>query len=360
MQGPGSATRIGVSLALTGPEGEYGRQTRVAVELALEDARLDGVTLRVLDDASDTGRAANVADELIADPDVVAVIGPMNSWTALVQAPRFAAAGLTQVTHSASSPALAAGRWPSFRRLCPPDDLQAGVLARVASRLLGARRVAAVGDGTDFATPLVERFLAGAEELGLEPMAPASLPAGNRDQDKLDRLAVRIADARPDAVLVVGLEEPCRSLARALRTAGSSAVLLGTDAIKPTRVLVTGGETDGPYLTCSCADARSSAPELHARIERRHGHHDSVYTVEAYDATRLVLAALARTRERPPHPSGLRAAVDRELSGLGVVEGAAGAVALDAEGERVDPRIGIYHHRKDELTFLGTHDEVLK
>ena len=130
----------------------------MVLELALADAGLPGVELVVVDDASDPARAVEAARALIDDPAVVAVVGPMNSWTCAVQGPLFHEAALQQITNSASSPELSSAGWHTFRRMCPADDLQGDVLAVVARRLVEARRVAAVHDGTSFAEPLVHRF----------------------------------------------------------------------------------------------------------------------------------------------------------------------------------------------------------
>ena len=349
--------KLGASVALTGPEAEYGAQLQVVLELALADADLPGVKLAVVDDASDPAFAVEAARALIDDPAVVAVVGPMNSWTCAVQGPLFHEAGLQQITNSASSPKLSSAGWQTFRRICPADDLQGDVLARIARQLVDARRVAAVHDCTSFAEPLVHRFLERASKIGLE-VGPS---IGMTASDSLDSLLEPLVAQRPQAVLVAGLEQPCRVAAQALRRLGCDAVLLGTDAIKPTCVLVTDGPFAGPYLTCSTANAAMVAPSLDAQVRARHGRHDSIYTVEGYDAAGMLLEALKRVLAgSPQRDDNLRARVGTALAKLDDFIGAGGPVRFDDRGERLDPVISIYRQEASKLRYLGISSEVLE
>ncbi|MBA3891042.1 MAG: ABC transporter substrate-binding protein [Gemmatimonadaceae bacterium] len=256
---------LGALLALTGPEAAYALQLRHAIAVAFEDA-LRPCDLIVADDHADPARASDAAGRLADDPRVVGVIGPMNSWTCETAGEIFAAAGLAHITPSASSVALAGRGWQTFFRACPADDAQARVLAAVADRLLGARRVGALDDCSSFAAPLCATFLAEAAGRGLAPVWHGAVQPD--DPGALGRAADAAALSALDAVLIAGLEEPCRRAARALRDRGVRAAFLGTDAIKPTRALRVEG-FPGPWLTNSGTDARHQAPLFDARMRAR-------------------------------------------------------------------------------------------
>jgi ABC-type branched-subunit amino acid transport system substrate-binding protein len=165
----------------------------------------------------------------------------------------------------------------------------------------------------------------------------------------LERVAGDVRDAALEAVLIAGLEEPCRRTAQALRAGGVDAVFLGTDALKSSRPLRVAGHPS-PWLTNSGTDARRQAPAFHARMVARAGGHHSIYTVEAWEATRLLLeirARGARTREE------MREGLARGLPGDGA------PLSFDARGERRDARIGIYVDEDAGLRFVGPAAEVL-
>jgi branched-chain amino acid transport system substrate-binding protein len=337
---------LGVSLALTGPEGVYARQLRDAIQLALDDEReLSPLDVIVTDDCAEPGAAVRAAIHL-ADSDAVAVVGPMNSWTCEVQAPIFARAGLAQITPSASNPELTRRGWPGFFRMCPGDLEQARVLARVARDLVGGRSVAAVHDGTAFAAPLAAAFLDASSQIGLDVGPVAAVQAD--EPESFLHAADLVAAAQPDAVFIAGLEDPCRLAALAIRAAGTCATFLGTDAIKPTRCLVTPGVVDGPYLTNAGVDAAQRVPAFHERFEARFGPHHSIYTVETYDAVRLLAAAIRRAG------APTRAGVLEAMRSMPPYAGLDGAIAFDARGERIAPHLGVYRWDGSRMRFVGS------
>jgi ABC-type branched-subunit amino acid transport system substrate-binding protein len=157
----------------------------------------------------------------------------------------------------------------------------------------------------------------------------------------------------PDAVFIVGLEKPCQKMARVLRDEGFEGVFLGTDAIKPTKVLVTPGFSGlGPYLTNSGISAFHQAPEFHQRYESRFGPHHSVYTIEVYDAARMLIQLLRRSE------SGDRTEIHQLVLGENGYQGLGGRIRFDAQGERIEPEMGIYRFEGSELKFLGTQRTV--
>lgn len=338
---------LGASLALTGPETVYANQLRHALELALEDAGTPSVSLYIEDDASEKEEARAAAERLAADPAVFAVVGPMNSWTAEVQAPIFARAGLAQLTPSASKPELSQRRWASFFRMCANDLEQGKVLARLAADVLHSRSVGTIHDGTSFGEPLANVFAQESERLGMDVSCRLGLRFG--EESSFVSAARAVARHQPDAVLVVGLEDPCRDVARAMREEGVKSVFLGTDAIKPTQVLVTPG-FEGPYLTNAGTHAADQIPEFHRRFESRFGTHHSIYTVEAYDAARLLVEVMNDVGRE-------RARVVEALRSLHF-EGMSGSIRFDDNGERRNPVIGFYRY-DDGLHYLGTAHQVL-
>ncbi len=346
-----STHALGCSLALNGPEMNYGQQMLHALEMAVEDENMPSLKLRIEDDGSEEGQARAAAERLASDPQVFAVVGPMNSWTCEAESPVYSQAGLVQMTPSASSPDLCRQGWKTLFRMCPNDIVQGNVLARVAHELVQAKRVAAVHDRTAFGKPLAQVFLDESCQRGLQSECLTDAKWG--EEGSFLKAAQSIVKYEPDAVFIVGLEKPCQKLARVLRDEGFEGVFLGTDAIKPTKVLVTPGFSGpGPYLTNSGISALHQAPEFHRRFESRFGPHHSVYTIEAYDAARMLIQLLRRVKKvdrTEIHQSVLR---ETGYQGLG------GQVRFDEQGERVEPEMGIYRFEGSELKFLGTQRTV--
>ncbi|HEX2724029.1 MAG TPA: ABC transporter substrate-binding protein, partial [Gemmatimonadaceae bacterium] len=119
----------------------YGLMSRRGIDLAVHEINrgggIKGVPLKVLtrDDEANGSRAAAIAQEFVANPSVLAVIGHVNSG-AMLAASRIYDGELAAIATTASSPDLTGvSRW-TFR-VISSDSLNGVTLARFASRIGG-------------------------------------------------------------------------------------------------------------------------------------------------------------------------------------------------------------------------------
>jgi branched-chain amino acid transport system substrate-binding protein len=191
-----------VSLPLTGPRSQEGRDAADGARLALQQAggRAGDLAVRAkfLDDAATRGGDAQGsavwdpvavgenARSAAQDSSAVAYIGELDSEPTRASVPITNEAGIVQVSPGAGGVDLtrpAAGypetpdRYrpsgpPSFARVIPADDVQAAAAAAWASDL-GVTRVAVVSSGSAFGSLTAEEFAQAAEELGLEVVQSA-------------------------------------------------------------------------------------------------------------------------------------------------------------------------------------------
>lgn len=146
--------RIGLHADLTGPGRPVGLAHERGVRLAVDDhnSRTDKafrLTLRSEDDGGDDTRARRVADRLIADRRVLAVIGPTKDVVAEAIVSRYEKAGIAQVVVAAGS---TAAEWSSAKSLCvlrPFDASLAIGLAYYLARVRPVKHVVVVEDHAD-------------------------------------------------------------------------------------------------------------------------------------------------------------------------------------------------------------------
>src|SRR5262249_50100707 len=129
-----------------------GQALMLAVRLAVDELggtlRKHGLTVEVpnYDDQSSLEQAVRDARFMVADPLVMAVVGPLTSDVALAVAPIYRDAGLAMVTPSSTHPALTDRGMPNVFRVCGRDDVQADLAARFVVQSLKARTVYVVHD----------------------------------------------------------------------------------------------------------------------------------------------------------------------------------------------------------------------
>lgn len=175
--------KVALEVPLSGVQSGYGIPIRNAVQLAVEEINagggIDGSTLEIVvhDEGKGIEAAAEQARQYVADPGVIAVVGPFSSATAFQVVPRTNEAGLLQCSPSNTHPGLTKPRDGAldlrtarpddinYIRLAPADDIQAVALASFAYRDLRARSALVIDDG-DSGRVIADPFEGAFEELG--------------------------------------------------------------------------------------------------------------------------------------------------------------------------------------------------
>ena len=194
------------------------------------------VELRILDDSGNEDTAVRVAEQLYADPAVVAVVGHLSSGASLAAA-RVYGGGATptpMISPSASSPDLS-GISPYVFRVCPSDLQHGPQLARFAWQTLGARRAGIIYLNNDYGRGVRRTFAAEFARLGGTVLeADPYIPATPSFEPYFSRMRRSGAD-----VLLLAAERPGAELAlREMQSLGLRWPVLGGDAL-------TGIEADG-------------------------------------------------------------------------------------------------------------------
>lgn len=144
-----------------------------AAELAVAEINARGgvngrsLALRIRDDSASEGTALRIAQDFLADPQIVAVIGHLNSAPSRVAAQLYRAAPDPPllISPSASSPDLT-GMSPHFFRVCPSDLSFGQQLARYAYEVLAARSAGVIYLNDDYGRGVRQTFVAEFTRLG--------------------------------------------------------------------------------------------------------------------------------------------------------------------------------------------------
>ena len=163
-----------IAIGLAGPFSEpRGASMLRAAQLAVNEInakrgiRGRKLELRIVDDSGTEDTAVRVAEQLYADPAIVAVVGHLSSGTSLAAA-RVYGGGVTplaMISPSASSPDLS-GIGPYVFRVCPSDLQHGPQLARFAWQTLGVRRAGIIYLNSDYGRGVRGTFAAEFARLG--------------------------------------------------------------------------------------------------------------------------------------------------------------------------------------------------
>jgi DNA-binding SARP family transcriptional activator/ABC-type branched-subunit amino acid transport system substrate-binding protein len=281
-------------------------------------------------------------------PDVIAVLGPLNSGCALAAVPELGRApgplamvspltsygGLTRAGPG-TPPGELRSLYPTgqrnFLRVYPADDHQVAALALLAKRLRRAP-VYVLDDGDDeYGRLFASQFEHSASALGLPVAGRASWTPGARDYS---RLAARVARSRPRAVFLGGqLDTGGAAVVKALRDQlGDRVAILVPSAFPPSLLIEQAGyAAGGVFIALSGIAGTDQLPVEGRRFARTFSETLAGQTLEpsaiyAAQAMEVVLDAIRRS-------DGTRASVLKELFATRIRNGFLGTVSFDRNGD---------------------------
>ena len=314
---------VGVSVPTSGKNAQSGEAVLQGVGLAVLEANKKGVggkyiVVQVLNDAFDRAQAVQVATRFVADPQVLGVIGPVNS-SAAVAAAEIYAQGLPHLMPTAVDDRLSKFDEYSFR-LSANNTVQARALVRIALAK-GFKSVALYQDDKDaYSKSLGDNFkrLASGLKVKLYPFMAGQIPSS--------------LGGGEDAALIAGSYPDVAGIAKALRASGNTSPLLTGSAAYSQELLGQGGASvEGLTLTVQFHSSlkNPAVKDFVKRFARAYGGGlPNARAAQAYLATTTLLRAIEKTS--PPS----RESIDTALKSFAKtpVPGLLAPIRFDSSG----------------------------
>ena len=369
MVGEGEAVHIRSLLAHT-IAASIGVPSRNAIELAVQDFGMVRGHAVELGDPIDGGCGPDGgrmgAEQIIADPQVLGVVGTSCSGAAVAASPVISEAGLVMISPSNTSPALTsdlAGNassdyHPGYFRVSVNDLYQARAVADFAYNELGLRRMAALDDGDPYTMGLTIAFGNAFSAIGGEVVATATIEKG---QTVMTAVLTEFAAATPDGIFFPLFDIEGIPFAKQAREHDSlkDATLITGAALLDSKFLAT-PQSEGVYAAGPEADLGSnvnaitgkSVDEALAAYSAAYGGFPiTPYWAHSYDATTLLLNAIEIVAGEAGGKLYVdRAALRRELHATSGFQALIGTLNCDEFGDCGTGRINIYHHTDLNIT----------
>jgi branched-chain amino acid transport system substrate-binding protein len=335
---------LGFFGALSGADANLGNNMRKGAALAVGQFNAANpncaVALRDFDSRGSPNLAPALADQAIADPTVVGIIGPAFSGEASAALPRFDAAAMPIITPSATNPSLSQQGWSVFHRALAGDDRQGPAIAEYIRETLAPRAVGVIHDGSEYGK-------------GLADIIRAELGSVIREEQPIDPHAMSYATAitkmkasNVDVIFYGGYYAEAALLAKQLRDAGVEARLVFGDGVKDNRFVEdAGAAAEGSIITCTCApvDADQSFLDAYAQA---YGDVPAVYSAEAYDSANAFLAAISEGKTA-------RQAINEFLATYDV-RGVTKQIKWTSTGEVEGGDVYVYMVKSGQITSAAT------
>lgn len=197
--------KFGLLAPLTGTNAEYGKGFEVATAMAIEEINEAGgvngykLAIEVSDSKGDQKESSDLARKYGDDKSIMAIIGDFTSGCCMANAPIVDAAGIVQLSPTASNPDYA-GMSPYTFSIMGRQDVEAPFFAKyIIHKYLGVKNVALIYINSDWGVSSYDNFIKGANEEGLNIVAEANYV---QDEKDFSSLLLKLKAADPEAIVI--------------------------------------------------------------------------------------------------------------------------------------------------------------
>ncbi|MFF4365827.1 branched-chain amino acid ABC transporter substrate-binding protein [Streptomyces sp. NPDC001594] len=358
---------IAVDAPLTGDLSALGLGIKNSAELAVKQANekkyVKGVTFKftALDDQAQATSGQQNATKLVADKDVLGVVGPLNSSVSESMQKVFDDAKLTQISPANTSPSLTQGpKWAegqktrtykSYFRTATTDAIQGPFAAQYLFNKAGKKKVFIIDDKKTYGAGLAGTFKGEFTKLGGQIAGE-----GHIDPDSKDFSAVvtQVKSSGADVVYYGGEYPAAGPLSKQIKAAGANIPLVGGDGIKDKKYVELAGPGGQGDLCTSVGAPVETLPSAKEFIDnyKKAGYKDdySAYGGYSYDSAWAIIEGVKKVVDanNGKLPSDARAKVLEAVQGVSF-DGVTGKVSFDEFGDATNKQLTVYKVDGDDF-----------
>jgi branched-chain amino acid transport system substrate-binding protein len=363
---------VGINLPFTGADAADAAVIRDGALMAIDEVNGRGgiagkikIVPVVKDDGTvaagqyDPAQAATNTKEFVADPNVMAVVGPQMSGSGKAMSPIASAANLVLITPSSTNPditdpAFASQYRPNgqaiYFRTVTTDAFQGPFMANYAAEILNVKSVYVLDDTGAYGEGIANSFEGQAKTKGINVLGHDKLDPKESDYTTV---LTKIAALTPDAIYYGGVQQAGEKLAAQAydlmpnlpKLAGDGMYSVGFIADEPTAA-------ENWYCTIAAPDTidQPVAADWVARYQANYHKAPDDYALTAYDAVlviddtvgRLVKDGLPLTRQNV-----------RDYTQQTSLPSLQGVISFDNNGDLTDKVVSVFQIKDAQFQFVG-------
>src|SRR6059036_974062 len=295
-QGSKGTIKIATQSPLSGGQAALGEGIKLGAQLAIEKWRGNltkmgyKVDLVPFDDQAKPDVGVANPKNIIADKDILAVIGHLNSGVAIPSSEVYKEVNVAMISPANTNPVVTDRGYPNVNRVCGRDDVQ-GV---VGSEFANAQKIKSayiVHDKTQYGQSIAEFFKADAEKKGVKVLGFE----GTEEKSNFDSILTPIKAKNPDVIYFGGIYDQGAPFFKQAREKGIKSKFMGPDGMDSSDLTKIAGKAVVGMDYTSAAGPASVLPKAKAFVEefkKKFGKNPEPYAAEAYDAATVALKAV--------------------------------------------------------------------
>jgi branched-chain amino acid transport system substrate-binding protein len=343
--------KIAVQAPLSGEQAALGEHVKLGAQLAVEEATkpfkalgFDLVFVPYDDQAKPEVGVAN-ARNIVADPNVLVLVGHFNSGVALPASEVYKDAMLVMISPANTATEITDRGYPNVNRVCGRDDVQGPVGARFAAQDLKLKSVYIIQDKTLYGQGVADNFRNEANKLGLKVLGYE----GTEERANFSPIITPMKAKNPDLVYFGGIYHQGGLLLKQMREKGVKAAFMGPDGLDSSEMVkIAGTQVVGSYYT-TVAGPPAAYPESAAfakKFKQRFGKEVESFAMYGYDAAQVGIKAIEQTLQTNGGKKPSRAEVSAAVRKLKNFKGVTGSIAFDNKGDPVKAKYFVLQFEK--------------
>ena len=342
--------KIGHVGPISGSIAHLGKDNENGAKMAVEELNAKGVMiggkkvkleLVLEDDAGDPKQGTAVAQKL-ADLKVSGVIGHLNSGTSIPASKIYSAAGIPQISPSATNPAFTRAGYKTTFRVVADDVHLGGTLGRYAVSTLKGKSIAVIDDRTAYGQGVAEEFVKAVKAAGGNVVGQEFTT--DKATDFMPILTT-LKGKNPDVIFFGGMDAVAGPMMRQMKNLGIKAKFMGGDGICSSELakLAGDGMADGQVV---CAEAggvegsqKAGLDKFNADFKKKFNADVQVYAPYVYDALNVMVAAMVKAGSSEP------AKYLPVLAKTEGYKGVTGNISFDEKGDVKNGALTLYTYK---------------
>jgi len=334
--------KIATQSPLSGGQSAIGVDIKNGAELALDQLKkpLEDMGFKVelapYDDQANPDTGVANAKKIVADPEVLCVVGHYNSGVQIPSSEEYHAAQLANVSPANTNPRVTDRGYPEVSRIVGRDDVQ-GVVAAQFANSKGMKSAYIIHDKTAYGQGIAEFFRKEAETLG---MAVKGFE-GTEEKANFDAILAPLISAEPDVVFFGGIYDQASVFFKQAREKGFKGMLLSDDGYDSPEAINIGGpgllEGSGLYYTTVAGPAKlyPGTAKFQTDFKAKYGSDPKPFAAQGYDSMGLCLKGIENAAKANGNKLPTRDAVTKEIRNLKDYAGITGTINFNAKGDLV-------------------------
>jgi branched-chain amino acid transport system substrate-binding protein len=342
--------KIGHVAPVSGQSAHLGKDNENGARMAIDDLNAKALViggkkakfeLVAEDDAADPKQGTAVAQKLV-DLKVNGVVGHLNSGTTIPASAIYSAAGIPQISPSATNPKYTRQGFKTAFRVVADDVHLGGTLGRYAMSELKGKSIAVIDDRTAYGQGVADEFETGVKGSG------GSVVGREFTTDKATEFSSILSGIKaknPDIVFFGGMDSVAGPMLRQLKQLGVNAKFLGGDGICTSELAkLAAGSMDDSQVVCAEAggvegEQKAGMDEFRTRYKAKFNDDVKLYAPYVYDAMMVMADAMVRADSADP------ATYLPALAKTEGYKGVTGTISFDEKGDIKNGALTLYTYK---------------